>query len=85
MNIEILLENSSVLLSIKRLMKACSTGDKTNHYRRAIKSADWEGLNIYVHECENDQLFKGPSRMQSQWKVEYDRFCGSGDTWGPSQ
>lgn len=40
MNIEILLENSSVLLNIKRLMQACSTGDKTNHYRRAIKSAD---------------------------------------------
>lgn len=54
MNIEILLENYSVLLNIKRLMLACSKGDRTNLYWRAIKSADWECLNIYVHEWDID-------------------------------
>lgn len=40
MNIEIFLENYSVLLNIKRLMLACSEGHETNPYGRAIKSAD---------------------------------------------
>lgn len=31
-----------------------SMGDGTNHYRTPIKSAEWECLNIYVYECEND-------------------------------
>lgn len=35
-------------------MLARSMGDGTNHYRRPMKSADGEWLNIYACECEND-------------------------------
>lgn len=73
MNIEILLENYSVLLNIKRLMLACSKGDRTNPSRRAIKSADWECLSICPwmgHWLTFQRSVKGRKQTEGWvWKV----------------
>lgn len=76
MNIEILLENESVLSNIKWLMLACSMGDRTNHYNRAIKSADWECLKnicIWIWKWSTFQRStKGRKQMESWvWRVHW--------------